>query len=171
MTSSYSTIESQTFTLVHAKYIASKVATDLKRIQRFYGSPSDQWINDYEGELIHFLKNDIVNDVIYGFQRNGKWTEVSLRYKALPGGNLTADDDPGKIQPNLDIAGASFTSFLRYNSKWDELSEQEKQKIKVGSPLQRNSGSAPPLEIGQWSDDLSYVAGGRGLGRATVKKG
>jgi hypothetical protein len=45
MSSSYTTTDTESFTLVHARYIASKVATDLKRFQRFYGSPSDAWID------------------------------------------------------------------------------------------------------------------------------
>jgi hypothetical protein len=41
MTVSYTFSESTTFTLTHAKHMAAKVATDLKRMQRLYGYPSD----------------------------------------------------------------------------------------------------------------------------------
>src|SRR5437773_2476582 len=119
MSSSYTTDESTTFTFLHARYIASKVATDLKRFQRFYnGVPSDSTIELYEKELAVLLKHDVVESVIYGFKRNGNWTEATVRYTALPGGSLQVDDDPGKIRPNLDITGASFTSFLSYNGNW-----------------------------------------------------
>ena len=39
---SYSYTESTTFTVTHARHMAAKVATDLKRMQRFYGKPSDE---------------------------------------------------------------------------------------------------------------------------------
>src|SRR4051794_18668723 len=101
----------QSFTIIHARYMASKVATDLRRFQRFYSAPSDASIADYEAELIELLKHDVVETVTYGFKRNGKWTEATVRYRSI-GGSLSADDDPGKIRPGLDVTGASFTSFL-----------------------------------------------------------
>lgn len=170
MSLSYTTTDTETFTVAHARYIASKVATDLLRFQRFYLSPTDEWIDKYEAELAVLLKYDVVANVVYGFQRGGKWTEAAVRYTALPGGKLQSDDDPGKIRPNLDIAGASFTSFICYNANWDRLNAQQQAAIERECPFQRTSGSAPPLEAGYWADDLHYSAGGRGLGRASVKR-
>ena len=170
MSMSYVTTDSETFTIAHARRIASKVATDLLRFQRFYGSPSDEWIDKYEGELVVLLKRDVVANVVYGFKRNGMWTEAAVRYTALPGGTLLADDDPGKIRPNLDIAGASFTSFLAYNGNWDTLTAQEQAAIEGECPFQRTTSSAPSLEAEYWANDLNYAAGGRGLGRASVKR-
>ena len=40
-------------------HIAAKVATDLKRMQRFYGKPSDERIAAYEAEATEFLKEGI----------------------------------------------------------------------------------------------------------------
>lgn len=171
MSGSFSSTASETFSIIHARHIASKVATDLKRIQRFYGGvPADSDINDYEAELVELLKHDVVADIIYGFKRDGRWTEVVVRYKALAGGTLSTDDDPGKIRPGLDVANATFCSFLAYNRKWDNLSTAEQAAIRKSCPFQRSSGSSPPLEAGYWADDLKYSAGGRGLGRSTVRR-
>ena len=41
MTYSYTSTETSTFTKTHAKYIAMKIVTDLKRVQRFYGTPDN----------------------------------------------------------------------------------------------------------------------------------
>jgi hypothetical protein len=169
--STYTTNESESFTLIHARYIASKVATDLKRIQRFYnGVPSGGTIELYEKELTVLLKHDVVASVIYGFKRNGAWTEATVRYTALPGGSLQADDDPGKIRPNLDIAGATFTSFLSLNGNWSKLTSAEQAAVETESGISRSDGQTPPLEAGYWNTDLSYSAAGRGLGRATVRR-
>lgn len=170
MSSSYTESGTESFTLAHARRLASKVATDLMRFQRFYLSPSDEWIDSYEAEITALLKEDVVESVVYGFKRNGAWTEAAVRYTARPGGLLSADDDPGKIRPGLDVVGAAFTSFLSYNSRWFGLTEVERASIKASLPFQRSSGSAPPLEAGIWADDLNYLAGGRALGRSTVRR-
>lgn len=162
MSLSYAISTTETFTIVHARYIASKVATDLKRFQRFYGSPSDEWIDKYEGELVQLLKFDVVEHVDYGFLRNGKWTEAAVRYKALPSGDLMLDDDPGKIRPNLDVVGAYFTSCLTHNANWNNLSTAEQTAIETTCPFRRTRGLDPQLENGYWADDLNYAAGGRG---------
>jgi hypothetical protein len=170
MRTSFSVSDSESFTVAHAKRIASKVATDLLRFQTLYGSPTTQWIDDYERELVEMLKRDVVGYVEYGFKRDGKWTEAAVRYKALPGGTLVTDDDPGKIRPRLNVAGAPFTSFMSCNSNRWSKTQAERDAIKQSCPFQRTSGSAPALEAGNWTDDLNYVAGGRGLGRATVRR-
>jgi len=169
MTLSYTTSGTETFTIAHAREIASRVATDLKRVQRFYGAPSDAWIDAYEAELIHLLKNDVVGSVVYGYKRNEKWTAATLRYTALPGGVLSTNDDPGKILPGVDISGATFSSFLTYNARWIKLSAGDRAAIEKGCPFQRSEGVAPSLEAGYWVDDHKYTAGGRGLGRSTVR--
>lgn len=172
MSSSYtvSATGSETFTLTHAKHIASKVATDLKRFQRLYDSPTDYLINLYEAELVTLLKYDAVDEVVYGFKRNDLWTMASVRYVALPGGVIqTADDDPGKIRPGVNVHDAHFTSFLKYSSRWFALSQAERAKIENDIPLKRSDGTSPGLETGSWTEDRKYVAGGRGLGRSTIR--
>ncbi len=169
--SSFSYTDTESFTLVHAKRIGSKVATDLLRFNSLYsGVPSLATIDDYEKEIVEFLRHDVVSSVIYGFKRDGKWTEAAVRYRALPGGTLVTDDDPGKIRPRIDIAGASFTSFLVHNSNWFSMSTAQREAIESACPFRRSTGTEPPLESGYWSDDLNYFAGGRGLGRSTVRK-
>jgi hypothetical protein len=168
MTNSFSTTSS--FTLTHAKYLASKVATDLHRFQRLYGGvPSDQTIADYEGELTELLKHDAVQTATYGFKRNGVWTQAVVKYVTSSGGLLLVDDDPGKIRANLDVSGASFTSYLTYSPKWWAMPEPERAHIKARLPIQRTTGDEPGLEAGHWQNDLSYGAGGRALARSTVK--
>lgn len=167
--SSYTLSSTQTSTITDAKYLASKVATDLARFKRFYGSPSDQDIANYEAELTILLKYDAVDNVVYGFKRNGLWTLASVRYVALPGGALQVDDDPGRIRANLDVAGASFGSFLTYSSKWSNLSADDRARVRAQLPLDRGTGDTPNLELGQWVQDKNYSSGGLGLGRSTVR--
>lgn len=169
--SSFSYTVTEAFTIAHAKRIGSKVATDLLRFQSLYGGvPSNATIDAFEKEIVEYLRHDVVESVTYGFKRYNRWTEAAVRYRALPGGALVTDDDPGKIRPRLDIAGATFTSFLIHNHNWFSKTDAQREAIESACPFRRSSGTEPPLESGYWSDDLNYFAGGRGLGRSTVRK-
>ena len=65
-----------TFTLTNAKYLAAKIATDLKRMQRFYGKPTDQQIEDYENEAISLLNDGYLDTITYGFKKDDKWSRL-----------------------------------------------------------------------------------------------
>ncbi len=56
MTGSYTQSSTSTFTITHARHMAAKLAADLKRMQRFYGAPSDDRIAAYETEVVELLK-------------------------------------------------------------------------------------------------------------------
>lgn len=161
--------DSISFTATHARHIAAKVATDLKRMQRFYGQPSDLSIGQYEAELIELLKEGVLGSVAYGFKRNGAWIVPTLRYteRDLRGGSAN-DDDPGLIRPGADITNASFYSYLTYNAKWSSMSTSERQAIEGRLPFPRGDAPRPGVN-GFFSDDKTYSAGGRALNRATVR--
>jgi hypothetical protein len=166
MSSSHSS--TTTFTLTHAKYLSSKVATDLHRFQRFYGSPSTVRIADFEAELSELLKYDAVESVVYGFQRHEAWTAATIKYVRGPGGMIAVDDDPGKIRPNLDVSGAAFTSFLTYSAAWFRLSGAERAAIESRLVIQRSGSAEPQLEAGHWVSDRTYGSGGVALSRSSV---
>lgn len=167
---SYSTsyTESSTFTLTHAKHIAAKVATDLKRLQRFYGQPSDLWIAQYETEVVELLKYGYLKTVTYGFKRNGQFVEPSLRYTAGELASSGIDDDPGRVRPGANVEGAAFYSYLTYTAAWDRLTAAEQEAFKRSLPFQRTGASEPSVN-GYLASDLSYSAGGRSLSRESVR--
>jgi len=150
--------------------MAAKVATDLKRVQRlYYGQPDDSRIAAYESEIIELLKEGYLGAVTYGFRRDGKWIEPSLRYTARDLMGFTAnDDDPGRIRPGANIDGASFGSFLSYSSAWDNLSSTARNTFRQRLPFQRGDAAEPAVN-GYLLDDLTYSSGGRALSRASVR--
>ena len=169
MSYSYTISETTTFTITHARHIAAKVATDLKRMQRFYGNPSDTRISDYETEVIALLKAGYLGTVAYGFRRNDNWIEPTLKYTAQDLINRSvSDDDPGRIRPGANIDGATFYTYLTYSSAWDSLSEAEKNAFEMSLPFQRTSAPEPGVS-GYFSSDLVYSAGGRALNRESVR--
>ena len=169
MSYSYTLSEATTFTVSHAKHMAAKVATDLKRVQRLYGHPSDIDIADYEAEAIEMLKGGYLGTVTYGFRRDGKWIEPTLKYTARDlAGASTNDDDPGRIRPSADTSGASFYSYLTYSSAWYKLTETERDAVGERLPFKRG-GAPEPSVNGYMSDDRTYSAGGRAIDRASVR--
>ncbi|MBX9860576.1 MAG: hypothetical protein K2Y20_13460 [Sphingomonas sp.] len=169
MASSYTISATESFTVTHARHMAAKVAADLKRMQRLYGSPSDSDILTYEAEVVALMKAGYLGTVSYGFHRNGSWIEPTLIYtdKDLMGGSAL-DDDPGKIKPGKDVSGASFYSYLTYTAAWDALTADKRDAFKKSLPLYRG-GAAQPAISGYLEADRTYSAGGRSLGRSTVR--
>lgn len=169
MSYSFSLSDTEAFTVTHARKMAAKVATDLKRMQRFYGSPSDDRIAVFEAEIVEYLKHDYLGTVTYGFKRNGDWIEPMLRYTARDlAGGAADDDDPGKVRPGANISGATFYSFLTYGSAWYSAPEADKSAFEKRLPFQRGTGSEPGI-VGYLVDDRTYSSGGRALNRASLR--
>lgn len=167
--SSFTISDSITFTVTHARHLASKVSADLKRMQRFYGEPSDFSIAQYEEELIELLKAGYLGTLTVGYKKNGTWIEPTLRYTARELGDMqSAEDDPGKIRPGANITGATFYSYLTYSSKWDGLSWEAKDAFKKRMPYYRG-GAGEPGVSGYLESDRTYSSGGRALNRSSVR--
>ena len=165
----YSQTFTQTFTRTHARHMAAKVAADLKRMQRFYGSPSDSDIADYETEVVELLKDGYLGKVTYGFRRNDYWIEPTLQYTARDlAGGIADDDDPGRVRPGAEVGGASFWSYLTYSHAWDLLTASQRQAVKDRLPVKR-TGAAEPGVNGYWAADRTYSAGGHALDRGSVR--
>ncbi|MTV39010.1 HORMA-1 domain-containing protein [Duganella radicis] len=169
MSYSFTATETKTFTLTHAKHLAAKVAADLKRLQRLYGHISDERIVQFEGEVTELLRQGYLGTVTYGFKRDDKWIEPTLRYTSTDLTYAGTDDDPGRVRPGLDISGAGFHSFLTYSSAWYALTSDQRTAIEQQLPLQRTAGSEPLVSNGYFADDKTYSSGGRSLGRSSVR--
>jgi len=169
MSYSYTISESISFTVTHARHMAAKVSTDLKRMQRLYGEPGDSRIADFESEVIELLKGGFLGTVTYGYRREGSWIEPTLRYSARDlAGSAANDDDPGRVRPGADISGASFYSYLTYSAAWDKLNDAEKVAVEKTIPVKR-TGAPEPGVRGYFADDRTYSAGGRALARSSIR--
>ena len=170
MSYSHTIVETTTFTLTHAKHMAAKVATDLKRMQRLYESPSDAWIGNYEAEVIELLKAGYLGTVTYGYRRGGGWVEPTLRFTARDLAGASAnDEDPGRVRPGANITGSSFYSYLIYSAAWDNLTDSEREDFTKNRLPFKRSGESEPGINGYLLKDRTYSSGGRALERASVR--
>lgn len=169
MSYSLTITESSVFTITHARHMAAKVATDLKRMQRYYGYPSDVKIDDFETEVIALLKAGYLGTVWYGFKRDGCWIEPTIKYTARDlYDKSSADDDPGRIRRGCNISGAGFHSFLSYSAAWHALTPTEQHAFKKSLPFYR-SGATEPAVYGYLLPDRTYSSGSRALDRSSVR--
>jgi hypothetical protein len=161
--------EANTFTVTHARHMAAKVSTDLKRMQRFYGEPSNINIAKYEEEITLLLRDGYLGEVSYGFRRNGEFIAPTLRFTARDlSGSSCDDNDPGGIRPGADISNASFYSYLIYSSAWNSLSFGEQEDYKKKLPFPRSDATRPSVN-GYFSNDKVYSSGGIALDRSIVR--
>lgn len=168
MTDSFTLTRSESFTVTHARPLGAKVATDLKRMQRLYGSPSDTDIADFEAEIIEFLKKGYLGTVTYGYRRDGNWIEPTLRYTARDLDGTAANDDPGKVRPGANIDGANFYSYMTYSAAYNALLDAEREAFRKGLPFTRGGAPEPGVN-GYLTDDRTYSSGSRALNRASVR--
>jgi hypothetical protein len=166
---SFTASDSESFSHTDAKHMASKVATDLRRMQRFYGHPSDLQIAEYEAEAIALLKAGYFGTLTVGFKRNGQWVEPTLRYTARDLAGMSAnDDDPGKIKTDADISGASFYNYLTFSSKWSNEPQQVKEAFQKNLSFTRVDAVEPTVN-GHLVEDKTYSRAGVALYRASVR--
>lgn len=164
MTHSYTT--TSTFTRTDARYLAGKVAADLRQMQQEYGGPSDAWISKYLDELTELLVGGYVKEVTYGYRRDSRWV-AAVKYIADTLGQLTADDRSGRIPRGVDVSGAVCTSYLTKTDKWWKLQSAERDRIQKTLPFQRVSAEEPGV-AGCWAIDKTYSSSTCSLRRGTV---
>jgi len=164
----FTVTKTATFTIIHARYLASKAAADMHLCAQYYGKPSEERIREYAEELAQYLNAGYVAEYEFGYKKDGKRV-VCWRYKVDSNGLLTTDDRPGKVVPYVDVTGASFFNFLTPNSRFFRLSDEEQARFEAGLPLQRPSGDPPSDGSGYWMADRNYFSGGCGLNRQTFQ--
>jgi hypothetical protein len=164
----FSFTKTATFTIVHARYLASKVAADMHLCAQYYGNPSEPQIRNFSEELAQYLSAGYIKEYEFGYEK-GRKRIVSWRYRIDSNGVLTADDRAGKVVPYANISGARFFNFLTQNSEFFDLSSDDQTRFEAELPVQR-TGSEPPSDgDGVWVSDRNYFSGGCGLNRQTFR--
>ena len=74
---SFSYTKTSTFTIVHARYLASKVAADMHLCAMYYGEPSEEMIRNYAEELAQYLNEGVLG--LLGMKREQPYVVVVWR--------------------------------------------------------------------------------------------
>lgn len=151
------------FTATDARYVASKMAADLRVLHNLYGQPRLDVIDDYAIESALLLRDGYLNTVDFGFRAGGEW-RLRLRYTATAGGQLL-DNPPGRLPAAVTITGATFHSFLTYSPGFDALSSAERAAVTASLPVTRVSGVEPTTGGGTSTGGRGYARNGAGVSR------
>jgi hypothetical protein len=168
MSFSYTTTATSSFTIIHARYLASKVAADLHLCAQYYGQPSEERIRQYAEELAQYLNEGYLKEYEFGYKKNGSRV-VSWRYQVDENGLITTDDRAGKVVPYVDVTGSSFFNFLTPNTRFLQLTAVQQARFEGSLPLQRTGQQPPSDGSGYWVADRNYFSGGRAVNRQTFQ--
>lgn len=151
---------SDTFSMVHARDLASKVTTDMTRCHQLYRYPATlAEIDNFGTELALWLKAGYVARYEFGFKK-GDQRVLSWLYEvkgtSLEGGG----GRPGGLQAGVDITGAVSFNQLTPSQTYFNLKGEEKEAFDRTLPLQRGSGKPPTDGLGAWIEERDYFAAG-----------
>jgi hypothetical protein len=155
------------FTRTNARYIATKIAADLHRMQAIYGWPTESVIDGIMAELTELLPGGYVKSLEVGFARNNTRV-VSLFYEVREDGTL-GDDNAGGVPRGVDISNTEQLNYLTRSAAWADLSSAEKEAIKKKLPYERTGAEPPSDGYGYWQQDRTYSSNGTGTVRKTFR--
>ncbi len=166
---SYSITRSVTFSITSARYLTSKIAADLRSMNRLYGEPRLASIHDLAEEAALLLRDGYLDRVDYGLRRrdgSGGWAWVlRLRYSATSAGTLQ-DANPGGVSANADTTGTTWYSYLVKSSAFHQLTASQQAAVEAALPVSRIGAAETSTGIGRWTGQRSYSRDGTALSRA-----
>ena len=167
--STFTHTTSTTFTITHAKHLASKIAADLNACSRLHGKPSLTAVQSYNAELVELLRYGYLSRYEFGFQKDDKRV-LSWSYDVTSNGNIETDERAGKMSAYVDLSGTTFFNYAWYSSKYNGLTTDQQATFKGSHPINRTSGDPPSDGYGSWSgNEKNYSAGGTGVSRRSFR--
>lgn len=167
---SMSSTRTVTFSATSARYLTSKIAADLRTMNRAYGFPTLQQVDEFADEAAQLMLDGYLNWVEYGLRRptstGGMEWVLQLRYTVNSNGVLT-DDHPGGVPLTAPTEGVTFYSYLDHSSAFDALPAAQRAQIKAGLPVQRTSAPETPRAGGVVNGSRAYSRDGVSLARET----
>lgn len=167
---SMSATRTVTFTATSARHLTSKIAADLRTMNRYYDVPSLSEIDEYAQEAAQLLLDGYLAWVDYGLRRpttgGGKEWVLQLRYTVSSSGVLN-DDHPGGVPASAPTDRATFYSYLSYSKAFNDLPTAQKDAVKAALPVKRAGATESPRAGGTVNGQRSYSRDGVALSRDT----
>jgi hypothetical protein len=167
---SISATRTTTFNASSARYLTSKISTDLRTMNRLYGVPTLAEIDEYAQEAAELMLRSYLKYVDYGLRRvtatgSKEWV-LQLRYTVATGGFLT-DDHPGGVPTTAPRTGITFYSYLSYTAAFNDLPHAQQEAVKSSLPVKRTSAWETPRAGGTINGQRTYSRDGVSLSRDT----
>ncbi len=153
---------SETFTIADAKYLASRIAHGLTILRVYCGQLTPQKVQDFALEAAILLKFGLLENVKYGYQKNGDWVYAIGYFVNNLGQVEAANDAPSIIDLPSNLNGASWYSILTRRQN-PSLSREDLSQVEQLLPIKRSNGTEPGSANGAWATDDSYSRNGVGL--------
>ena len=160
-----SATQTASFTITEARYVGSKVATDLRLLNGYYGRPPLNDIDAYAEEVAVLLRDGYLKTVDFGFRdgSTGNW-RLRLRYTASSGGHLV-DNRPGSLPARAEVDTLPFYSYLIYTEPFLNLSADGQRSARSGLAVERVGADEPSLSLGHTTAGHGYARNGVGVAR------
>lgn len=167
--STFTYTNSATFTVTHAKHLASKIAADLNACSRLHGRPAVSSVEAYSEELVELLRYGYLSRYEFGFKRNDERV-LSWSYEVSPSGSIETDDRAGKMSAYVDLSDTSFFNYVWHTSKYNNMTTEDQAAFDGTHPINRTSGEPPRDGAGYWTTtEKNYSAGGTGVSRRSFR--
>lgn len=163
----YTYTQTESWSRTDARKVGGKVVADLRQMQQEYGFPTAQRLEQYLTELVILMADRLLEEVTYGFRRNGAWI-AAIRYTADMHGNLSVDDRSGRVPRGVNINGARWGSYLVKSAKWKVLSPSAQAAVQDELPFEREGAEEPADGALVRVGDRTYSSAGCGVRRSTI---
>lgn len=156
----------QTSSLTKVVYVTRKVQADFLAIIDTYNYFSEDYARKLIADVRTFLDEDVIDTVKFTWKEAGTNDVLEeLRYVVISGGIGLADDRPGGISYNPALKNADFTVYVTYNTRWNNMNDQQKQAVRDALQLPWGPGGTLNYSQGGWQTDKTYSSGDYGLSR------
>lgn len=160
--------QTSTFTIADAKYLASRIATGLTYLRLYCGLITEQHIQNLAIEAAILLKYGLLENVKYGYQKDGYW-KFAISYSVNYLGQVeSSDDNPTTMNPPSDLEGVTWHSFLTRRRN-QNLNQADLDAIEEMLPIHRGHGVEPSSANGYGTTDDSYYRNGYGMARGQFR--
>lgn len=158
----------QSSTLTKVVYVTRKVQADFLEILDTYGYFGEAYAQKIIADIRLFLDEEVIGSVHFIWRKNNSnYVLEELKYTVIAGGIGLADDRPGGITYRVDLQSADFEVRVRYNDRWRNMPEVEKQAVRNRLVLNWGPGGRLDYTGGTWTTDKTYSQDGSdGLVRA-----
>jgi Bacterial HORMA domain family 1 len=167
MSASYTRSNAQTNTLSKVIYVTRKVQADLLAILDCYQYFPEEYAQELIQDLRSFIDEEVIERIKFIWIKPGTNSVLEeLDYLVVLNGIGLTDDRSGGIRFHPDLSKATFRVQITHNTRWQNMSESEKQSIRADLKLGWGVAARLTYQGGRWHPEKTYSQDDLGLTRS-----